>query len=244
MNQSVAQSGKSVSRYTETERLIKWRKYTDLPLVVLAIGSLPILLLELVSNRLNNFDKNFIIATNIFIFVAFAADYIVEIFSVKEKAQYAKAEWSSLLICIAQFVAIVPAFAALGFLRGARATRVVTTAIRIFALSVGSQSRLRQMFHEHAAGLAFGAAGFTFITSAVAFTLVEDVGEGGRINSFFDALWWSAATITTVGYGDIYPVTAVGRIIAVFTMVVGISTLAVVTARIAQFLISADNAQV
>lgn len=77
----------------------------------------------------------------------------------------------------------------------------------------------------------------TWVTSAVAFTLAENVGEGRRVESFFDSLWWSAATITTVGYGDIYPVTATGRIIAVFTMVVGISTLAVVTARIAAFLV-------
>jgi voltage-gated potassium channel len=84
-------------------------------------------------------------------------------------------------------------------------------------------------------------AGFTTITSAVAFTIAEDVGNGRRINSFFDALWWSAATITTVGYGDIYPVTAAGRIIAVFTMLIGVSTLAVVTARIAQFLLTTDK---
>jgi voltage-gated potassium channel len=84
-------------------------------------------------------------------------------------------------------------------------------------------------------------AGLTLITSAVGFTIAEDVGDGRRIQSFFDALWWSAATITTVGYGDIYPVTAIGRIIAIFTMIVGISTLAVVTARIAQFFISTDN---
>jgi voltage-gated potassium channel len=70
---------------------------------------------------------------------------------------------------------------------------------------------------------------------------VEDVGQGQRINSFFDALWWSIATITTVGYGDIYPTTALGRIIAAFTMVVGITTLATVTARLAQFLVSEDS---
>jgi voltage-gated potassium channel len=84
-------------------------------------------------------------------------------------------------------------------------------------------------------------AGLTTITSAVAFTIAEDVGNGKRIDSFFDALWWSAATITTVGYGDIYPITTIGRIIAVFTMLVGISTLAVVTARIAEFLLSDEK---
>jgi voltage-gated potassium channel len=80
-------------------------------------------------------------------------------------------------------------------------------------------------------------AGLTWISSASAFTLVEDVRANGRIHSFFDALWWSSATITTVGYGDIAPITAPGRMVGVFTMVVGISTFATVTAKIAEFLV-------
>ncbi len=100
-----------------------------------------------------------------------------------------------------------------------------------------SRNDARKLLREKAASLAFGLAGFTCVTSAVAFTIAEDVGEGQRNDSFFDAMWWSISTITTVGYGDVYPVTAIGRIIGVFTMLVGISTLAVVTARIAKFLI-------
>lgn len=46
-------------------------------------------------------------------------------------------------------------------------------------------------------------------------------GRNGRLQSFFDGLWWSSATITTVGYGDVYPMTALGRIIGAFTMLVG-----------------------
>ncbi len=74
------------------------------------------------------------------------------------------------------------------------------------------------------------------------FTLAEDVGEGRRVESFFDALWWSSTTIATVGYGDIAPVTGIGRIIAVFTMVVGISTFAIVTAKVAEFLVRSEPA--
>ena len=81
----------------------------------------------------------------------------------------------------------------------------------------------------------------TWLTSAAAFTLAEDVGDGGRVHSFFDALWWSTATITTVGYGDVYPVSAAGRIIGGFTMVVGISTFAVVTAKVAEWLVRGDR---
>ena len=73
------------------------------------------------------------------------------------------------------------------------------------------------------------------------FHLAEDVGVDGRIHSFGDAIWWSSATITTVGYGDVAPITVVGRLIGVVTMVVGISTFAVITAKMAEFLVRADR---
>ena len=81
----------------------------------------------------------------------------------------------------------------------------------------------------------------TWLTAAAAFTLAEDVGVGGRHGSFFDALWWSTATITTVGYGDVFPITTAGRIVGGVTMVVGISTFAVVTAKVAEWLVRGDR---
>lgn len=222
-------------------QLISWRKWTDLPLLILAIGSLPLLLLELVSNRLTDADKYFLFGVNLAVFAAFAIDYLVELAISKQRSMYLKTEWSSLLIVFAQLLALLPFLGFLGILRGARGLRIVSTIARVVGIGVASRTEGRQLLKHRAASLAFGLAGFTLVTSAVAFTLAEDVGSTGRVHSFFDALWWSAATITTVGYGDIYPVTAAGRIIAVFTMVVGISTLAVVTARIAQFLIQNNS---
>jgi len=222
-------------------RIATWRKWTDLPLLVLAVGSIPLLLLELVSDRLTNSDRNFLLGVNIVLLVAFTIDYGVKFFFSKSRIQYVKSEWLSLLIIIALLLALLPALGFLGVLRGARAMRGISTILRVVGIVAMSRTKGRELLKKRAASMAFGFAGFTLVTSAVAFTLAEDVGESGRINSFFDALWWSAATITTAGYGDIYPVTATGRIIAVFTMVVGISTLAVVTARIAQFLIQNDS---
>jgi voltage-gated potassium channel len=94
-----------------------------------------------------------------------------------------------------------------------------------------------------AASFALGVAALTWLSSAVAFTLLEDVGTDGRITSFGDALWWSTTTITTVGYGDVYPETGAGRIIARFTMAIGISAFAVVTAKVAEFLVRSEVAQ-
>ena len=224
-------------------RLATWRRRTDLPLLLLAVGSLPLLLLELVSHRLTQNDQRFITAVNVIIFIAFAVDYLVELTITYKRSTYIRTQWASLIIVFSQLLALLPALGFFGILRGVRALRVAGTLIRVIGIGTASREQGRKFFKEKAASVAFGIAGLTLISSAVGFTMAEDVGDGRRIHSFFDALWWSASTITTVGYGDIYPVTAAGRVIAVFTMVVGISTLAVVTARIAQFLIAPVDKQ-
>jgi voltage-gated potassium channel len=224
-----------------SSRLATWRRWTDIPLLLLAVGSLPLLLLELISERLTKTDQNFITAVNVLVFIAFAIDYLVELSVTRKRLTYVRTQWASLLIVVSQFLALLPALGFLGILRGARALRIVGTISRVIGIGAASKEQGRKFFKEKAVSVAFGLAGFTLITSAVAFTIAEDVGDGRRIKSFFDALWWSAATITTVGYGDIYPITYVGRIIAVFTMLIGVSTLAVVTARIAQFFLTEDK---
>jgi voltage-gated potassium channel len=61
--------------------------------------------------------------------------------------------------------------------------------------------------------------------------------HGATINSFGKAIWWSITTVTTVGYGDVYPVTNTGRVIAVLLMIGGISLVGVVTAALASWII-------
>ena len=60
---------------------------------------------------------------------------------------------------------------------------------------------------------------------------------GAKITTFPDALWWSATTVTTVGYGDTVPVTGAGRLVAVGLMVGGIALLGAVTATLASWII-------
>ena len=61
----------------------------------------------------------------------------------------------------------------------------------------------------------------------------RDAPGAAHITTFADALWWAATTVTTVGYGDTFPVTGTGRLVAVALMVVGISLVGVITATIA-----------
>jgi len=71
------------------------------------------------------------------------------------------------------------------------------------------------------------------LNGAVIVYLFERHAPGSNIHTLRDALWWSFVTVTTVGYGDFYPVTAGGRVTACFIMGTGLLTLAVVTAQVA-----------
>jgi len=72
---------------------------------------------------------------------------------------------------------------------------------------------------------------------SVAVLQAERGARGSNIESFGQAFWWSIVTITTAGYGDHYPVTFAGRVVAVGMMICGIALLGVVTAYLAAWLI-------
>lgn len=222
-------------------RLARWRELTDFPLMVLALASLPMLLLEADRDSLQHSDQLVVDVVNLIVLIAFVVDYVVELSLASRRRAFVRHEWSSLLIVVTQAVALLPGLGAFGVMRAMRATRVfrfLAIAARAAAVAGSAAQGGRELLRKHAAGLGLGLAGMTWITSAAAFTISE--GGEGRAHSFADSLWWSATTITTVGYGDVYPVTPVGRLIGGFTMVVGISTFALVTAKIAQFLIRND----
>ena len=65
--------------------------------------------------------------------------------------------------------------------------------------------------------------------------LAVERGHNNSILTIGDALWWAVVTTTTVGYGDVSPVTGEGRLIAVGLMIVGIGFLGVFTATITSF---------
>jgi len=74
--------------------------------------------------------------------------------------------------------------------------------------------------------LLFTSAGVIVIGSLVIFS-VESQHPDSQINSMLDAVWWTVSTVTTVGYGDIVPVTDAGKIVAIFFMFFGIGVLAI-----------------
>ena len=78
---------------------------------------------------------------------------------------------------------------------------------------------------------------FIAYVSAVQITILERSVEGSNIKNFGDGLWWAITTVTTVGYGDRFPVTTEGRFLAVLLMLMGISLVGVITASVASWFV-------
>jgi voltage-gated potassium channel len=84
-------------------------------------------------------------------------------------------------------------------------------------------------------------AGVAVMAVALGSIAVLDAEQGApdaNITTFGDALWWACTTVTTVGYGDHFPVTTQGRFIAVALMIVGIAMVGAVTASVAAWMVS------
>src|SRR5215813_3954857 len=92
---------------------------------------------------------------------------------------------------------------------------------------------VRSMFRRGHLTRFLTAAAVLVLNGAIIVYLFERHAPGSNIHTVRDAVWWSFVTVTTVGYGDFYPVTTGGRVTACFIMGTGLLTLAVLTAQVA-----------
>jgi voltage-gated potassium channel len=73
----------------------------------------------------------------------------------------------------------------------------------------------------------FIASGLVILLGTFVMYSIESQVPNSKIKTLLDALWWCVATVTTVGYGDIVPVSILGRVVALFYMFFGISMIAI-----------------
>jgi voltage-gated potassium channel len=148
----------------------------------------------------------------------FAVDYLANLWLAKSRGNWFVRNLHELLIV------------ALPFFRPLRLLRLVTL-LSVLHRTLGDTLRGRVVTYV------VGSAAMLVFVGALAVLDVEQSAPDAKIVTFGDALWWAITTITTVGYGDMYPVTALGRTVAAALMMSGIAVLGVVTASIASWLV-------
>ena len=150
--------------------------------------------------------------------IAFAGDLLYGLINAKNKREYLKKHPLEIAAVL------------LPFLRPLRLMRVISFGgLAIQKVAIGR--------HFAITVKVFIASVFVAYISAVQITISERDLEGSNIKNFGDGLWWAVTTVTTVGYGDRYPTTTEGRLLAVLLMIVGISLVGVITASVAAWFV-------
>src|SRR5215831_11169135 len=103
--------------------------------------------------------------------------------------------------------------------------------------------RVEAVLKHHSLFRVLLAAAATLLTEAWLVLLFEENAKNSNIHNFGDALWWAIVTVTTVGYGDRYPVSAGGRGVAVVLMLIGIGLIGVLTATVASYFVEEKTSQ-
>ena len=166
-----------------------------------------------------------IIQIDLMVVAIFLADWVFWLTRSSDNRTYLKRTWWDLLGMVPL---AVPGGMVFGFLRLLRLLRIV----RAFE---HTRRRLHQSSlvedAERLIQLALAAATITVLGAVLTWIVESDV-EGSQIRSFGDALWWAIVTVSTVGYGDITPVTATGRVVATLLMVTGITILGILVSQL------------
>lgn len=167
--------------------------------------------------------------------VVFLLDFAVSLARAEDRWRYlATWGWLDLIssiptIDVFRWGRMARIFRILRVLRGLRATRFISTVV----------------LERRAECAMWAAALFCILVTvfgSIAILHLEET-EGANIKSAEDALWWSFVTVTTVGYGDRFPVTSAGRLLAALLMFAGIGLFGTFTAFVASAFMAPGEAQ-
>jgi voltage-gated potassium channel len=171
-----------------------------------------------------------------FICLVFFIDFLIQFFTAENKLHYMKWGWIDLLSSIP----ILDYFLAARLFRVVQLLRV----LRAFR----SLEHLSSFYFASRVKGAFTSVGIIavlmVIFCAIGILNLEKDVPGSNIKTAEDALWWAWVTITTVGYGDRYPVTTEGRIVAVALITVGVGLFGTFTAYVASWFVEKREEEV
>ena len=164
--------------------------------------------------------------------IVFSIEYVMRIIFSKTRIKFIFSFFG-----IVDFLAILPFYLSLGIdLRSIRAIRLfrLFRVLKILRYNKAIQN-LKNAFLDVRNELIIFSIIFVFLLyfSAVGIYYFENEAQPENFASIFHSIWWSVATLTTVGYGDVYPITVGGKIFSTIIIFIGLGLVAVPTGLIA-----------
>ena len=220
----------------------KLEQVLEVPMILLALLIIPLVIIELELVPSNEYIVSLAITIDDGIWVAFLLEYLVLVALYDDKVGYTKRSWLNLVILLLSPPLISPeGFAAVRSLRSFRAFRVFRglRSLRVvLALNRGFKP-ISEVLVKNNLHYTTLITILLILSSGIAFCWIE-LGAI-TILGVLQGVWWAITTVTTVGYGDLYPVSIRGRILAVVVMIIGIGFVAILTANIASYFVEHDK---
>jgi voltage-gated potassium channel len=156
----------------------------------------------------------------------FTLEYLARVYVANRKHEYVLSFYG-----VVDLIAIAPFYLSLGLdLRSLRILRMLRL-FRIFKLvryNIAMRRLGRAFYIAKEEFVLFGVITIMLLyLSAVGIYYFENEAQPEQFKSIFHSIWWSVATLTTVGYGDVYPITVGGRVFTFFILMIGLGIVAV-----------------
>lgn len=195
---------------------------TELPMILLSLVYVLVLVAGYLAEPGSDLREDALLVEGLIVAV-FAAELAVKVAVARRRLAYLREHW------------LLVAIVVLPFLRPLR----VLALLRVVPFLLRGLAGVRRVMDRYQGANVLVLGGVT-ILAGTGLILIFERGAGGPIQDFGDALWWALATVTTVGYGDTYPVTPAGRAVAFFVMAVGIAVFGILTAGIAAYFVESS----
>jgi voltage-gated potassium channel len=227
---------------SKNELATKIERRIDIPMIILALLIIPVVVVELEIVATNAYFVSCATKIDDGIWVVFLLEYLILVSLYDDKVAYTKRSWLNLVILLLSPPLICPeGFALIRSLRSLRVLRLFR-ALRFFRVLIALKRGIKPILDVFAKNSLHYITLITIlliIFSGIAFSWLEL--RVISIQGIFQGVWWAITTVTTVGYGDLYPESHAGRILAAIVMIIGIGFVAVLTANISSYFVENDT---
>jgi voltage-gated potassium channel len=202
------------------------------PLILGAtLAMIPVLIIE--RDVTTDGWRTFAEIANWLIWAIFAAELLLVLVVARRKRAALRAHWLDAAIVVVTVPLYGALLSSLRLVRLVRLLRLLRAGV-VIGRALQAEKRLTS------------TNAFRFISLATVFLVVvggavQATLNEGEFKTFWDGVWWAVVTVTTVGYGDLYPTTVTGRIVGIVLMLAGIGFLAVLTATVASRFVKAER---